>query len=410
MGETLLAGAADPLAVKCAKDFLTDQYEQLRALTGTSFLPELTRYWQTACYRVMGSLKRGGQRAIRHQLVHHLTTVAAHIEQGHIGEAITTLAAIDVQRGHGKFRGKAPQRLPALRPHLRAIAPVLTSVDGWLALETLWRRAFEHALGRLPLGRQRALLDQLGGHLWGVRHAIQQRKTAAMWIARTLPNPRLTDRRGHYTRQWTTPTFVAPDGWRPATKTWPQQVTPDLIDLAPFPGFPEFPPVPPNVPQDLVEWVESGHAIRPRVYPGKSQQRISLSGLVDEYDRIMQRLIPLLAHRLARRGWKRLRGQKHRTGIGWRLCAMLQEVFPAIPERRWERMMGQAAVPHPATLDYSQLNRERLALAILGELYHINSNYLRTTLLPRARLMRRPWPDQRAWLIEHFTHKHSHDK
>jgi hypothetical protein len=131
---------------------------------------------------------------------------------------------------------------------------------------------------------------------------------------------------------------------------------------------------------------------------------------VDEYDRIMQRLVPLLNHRLARRGWKRLRGQKHRTGIGWRLCAMLQEVFPAIPERRWERMMGQAAVSHPENLGYSQLNRELLALVILGELYHVNPNYLHTTLLPRARLMRRPWPDQRAWLIAHFSRKHSHDK
>jgi hypothetical protein len=304
MGATLLAGAADPLAATCAKDFLTDQYEQLRALTGTRFLPELTRYCQTACSRVMGSLTRGGQRAIRHQLAHHLTTVAAHIEQGHIGEAIITLAAIDVQRGHGKFRGNAPQRLPALRPHLRAIAPLLTSVDGWSALETFWRRVFEHALGRLPLGRQRALLDQLGGYLWGVRHALQQRKTAALWVARTLPAPRLPDQRGHCSRQRTTPTFVAPDGWTPATKTRPQQVTPDLIDLAPFPGFPEFPPLAPNVPQDLVEWVESGHAIGPKVYPGKSHQPILPSGLVDEYDRIMQRLIPLLAHRLARRGWE----------------------------------------------------------------------------------------------------------
>jgi hypothetical protein len=118
-----LAGAADPLAVKWAKDFLADQYEQLRALTGACFLPEFTYYWQTACYRAMGSLKSGRQRAIRHQLVHHLTTVAAHIAHGQIGEAITQLAAIDVQRGRGKFRGRAAQRLPALRPHLHAIAP-----------------------------------------------------------------------------------------------------------------------------------------------------------------------------------------------------------------------------------------------------------------------------------------------
>jgi hypothetical protein len=391
-----LAGAADPLAVKCAKDFLTDQFEQLRALTGTRFLPELTYYWQTACYRVMGSLTRGGQRAMRHQLVHHLATVAAHIQYGQIGEAITQLAAIDVPRGRGKFRGRAPQRLPALLPHLRAITPLLTSADGWLALETLWRRVFEHALVRLPLGLQRALLDQLGGHLWGVRHALQHRKTPAMWITRTLPAPRLTDQRGHYTRPRTTPTFVAPDGWTPTTKTRPQQATPDLIDLAPFLGFPEFPPLAPKVSQDLVEWVESGHAIGPRVYPGKLHQRIPLLGLVDEYDRIMQRLIPLLAHRLARRGWKRLRGRKQRTGIGRPLCAMLQGGFPAIAERRWEQIMGQAAVPHPDALDYSQLNRELPALAIVGELYHLNPQYLRTTLLPRARLMRRPWPEQRA--------------
>jgi hypothetical protein len=53
------------------------------------------------------------------------------------------------------------------------------------------------------------------------------------------------------------------------------------------------------------------------------------------------------------------------------------------------------------------LNRERLALAIVGELYHVNPEYLRTTLLPRARLMRRAWPGQRAWLIEHFARKHA---
>jgi hypothetical protein len=358
----------------------------------------------------MGSLKRGGQGAIRHQLVRHLMTVVAHVQQGQIGEAITKLPAVDVQRGHGKFRGHAPQRLPALRPHLRTIAPLLTSVDGWLALETFWRRVFEHALGRLPPGRQRALLDQLGGHLWAVGHALQQRKTAAAWVARTLPAPRLTDQRGHYTRQRATPTFVAPSGWTPAAKTRPRQLTPDLVDLAPFLGFPEFPPFAPNVPQDLLEWVESGHAIGPRIHPGKPHQRISLSGLVDEYDRIMQRLSPLLAHRLARRGWKRLRGQTRRTGIAQRLCAMLQGVFPTISERRRDQIMGQAAVPHPAIRGYSQLNRELLALAILGELYHVNPNYLRTTLLPRARPMRRPWPEQRAWLIGHFGRKHSREQ
>jgi hypothetical protein len=285
----------------------------------------------------------------------------------------------------------------------------LTSVDGWSALEAFWRRVFEYALDRLPPGRQRALLDQLGGHLWGICHALQRRKTPAMWVARTLPNPRLTNQRDHYTRQRSTPTYEVPDAWRPAAKTRPQQVTPDLVDLAPFLGYPEFPPLAPNVPQDLVEWVESGHAIGPKVYPGKSAQRIPLPGLVEEYDRIMQRLIPLLAHRLARRGWKRLRRGKHRTEIGRRLCAMLRGAFPAISERRWEQMMGQAAVPHPEAHGYLQLNRELLALAILGALYHINADYLRTTLLPRARLMRCPWPDQRAWLITHFSCQHSHD-
>lgn len=71
--------------------------------------------------------------------------------------------------------------------------------------------------------------------------------------------------------------------------------------------------------------------------------------------------------------------------------------------------MGQTAVPHPAIHGYSQLNRELLALAMLGELYHVNPHYLRTTLLPRARLMRRPWPDQRTWIIAHFSRKYSHD-
>jgi hypothetical protein len=83
--------------------------------------------------------------------------------------------------------------------------------------------------------------------------------------------------------------------------------------------------------------------------------------------------------------------------------------FPPIAPRRWTHLMTQAACLHPAAPGWWQLYRERLALAILAELYNINPTYLRTTLLPEARLRRRPWSEQRASLIKRLTRQHSRE-
>jgi hypothetical protein len=139
---------------------------------------------------------------------------------------------------------------------------------------------------------------------------------------------------------------------------------------------------------------------RPVIQPGKQRQWLPLRGLADEYDRIMDMLKPILSSPEAQEGWETL-DDHHAHSVR----AQLQTLFFPVDQGRWRTILNNTKVQHPEP-GWWRLHRERLALAILGELYKADPGYLRTTLLPRARRRRKPWPERKAWLIEHFQHKY----
>jgi hypothetical protein len=391
--------------VTFAWEFLEARRTELGRLTGDWFQPEMTCFWRAGCYEILGSLRRGEQRAIRQQLAHHLDAAAHYLKQGHPSQALAWLPTIQVTSGRGKFRGRTSARLPALLPRLHALAPLLTTDDSWVALEMFWVRVLDQLLTRLPLGRQRAILDQLGIHLGWICDSIRRKKVSPTVIRHNLPNPILTSRRGQYTGLGTTPTYPVPDSWEPAAKVQLEQIEPDVVEVDfPFVAYPYFPTLCPDLTPDILALLDTKPRPRFVVKEGKKRRRIRLQGLADEYEQIMRILTPLLSSVIARQGWERIDdpyAQQIRT--------KLQQMFPAIPAGYWRGIMIQSKVPHPEEPGWWRLNREGLACETLGHLYHLNPASLNTTLLPQARRLRQPWADVRTWLVNHFTRKYPHE-
>ena len=181
---------------------------------------------------------------------------------------------------------------------------------------------------------------------------------AATWIAHARLAPRLTDQRGHYTRQRTTPTFVAPDGWTPATKTRPLQLTPEIMEY----------------------WVDDTGAFLGAVMkPGKRQLQVSLPGLADEYDRIMTTLNAILEMPCVQEGWESL-DDPAASQCYEQLRPAFSPDYPAAVDASDD----PGGDPTPEAPGWWRFKQEQLALAILGELYQLNPKYLQTTLLPKA--------------------------
>jgi hypothetical protein len=257
--------------VTFAWDFLEARRAELGRFTGNQFQPEMTCFWRAACYRVLGSLRRGEQRAIRQQLVDHLDAAGHYLRQGDPSQALAWLPTIQVTSGRGKFRGHASARLPALLPRLRELAPLLTTDDSWVALEMFWVRVLDQLLTRLPLGRQRAILDQLGIHLGWICDSIRRKKASPTFIRHNLPNPILTSRRGQYTGLGTTPTYPVPESWEPTAKVQLEQIEPDVVEVDfPFVAYPCCPPLCPDLPPDSLASLDPEPRPRFVVVEGKN--------------------------------------------------------------------------------------------------------------------------------------------
>jgi hypothetical protein len=117
----------------------------------------------------------------------------------------------------------------------------------------------------------------------------------------------------------------------------------------------------------------------------------------------MDMLKPILSSPEAQEGWETL---DDHTACCAR--AQLHTLFFPVGHGRWRTILNDTKVHHPDAPDWWRLHREQLALAILSELYMIDRGYLSTTLLPRARRRRKPWPERKAWLIKHFERKYRH--
>jgi hypothetical protein len=388
--------------VTFAWDFLQARRKQLWRLTGDRFQREVTCFWRVACYRVLGSLRKGEQRSIRQQLADHLDRIAHPLQQGNLQQAIALLASVQISSRRGQCRGQAISRMPALLPRVRALAPLLTTDDAWIGLEIFWMRVLDQALTRLAAGQQQALLDQLGIHLAWICDRIRRRKTSAWFISGSLPRPVFTSQQGHYTRKPTLRTFDVPDGWSPAIKTRSKQLEPEtIIWRFPFVSYPAFPPLCPDFPPEVLALGDPWALAQIVVQPGKRQQWLPLRGLADEYDRIMDLLTPMLSSTEAQEGWETLE-----DATAQHVRAQLQTAFCPIDEGRWRTIMNNARVRHPDAPGWWCLGQEKLALAILSELYQTAPGYLKTTFLPWARRLQKPWPEQKAWLFEHFQRKY----
>jgi hypothetical protein len=349
----------------------------------------------------LGSLREGEQRSIRQQLADHLEGVAHHRQQGDLQHAIAHLASVQISSHRGKFRGRPSNFRPPLLPKLRMLAPLLTTDDAWIALEAFWVRVLDQLLTWLPAGRQRAVVDQLGNQLAAICDRIRRRKASDTFITEQLARPAFTSQQGDYTRHPPGQSFFVPEGWSPATETWLERLELDTTRWIPrFEGYPALPPLCPDLTPEALDLSPLTWA-RPVIQPGKRRQWLPLSGLADEYDRIMDMLKPLLSSPEAQEGWETLDDHPARC-----VHAQLQTLFFPVDHGRWRPIMNDTKVHHPDAPGWWRLHREQLALAILSELYMIDPGYLSTTLLPWARRQRKPWPERKAWLIKHFERKY----
>jgi hypothetical protein len=400
MGKHPLSSQDLTQKVTFAWNFLRARRTELWHLTGDQFQREVTCFWRVACYRVLGSLREGEQRSIRQQLADHLERIAHYRQQDDLQQAIAHLASVQISSHRVKFRGRPSRYRPPLLPRLRMLAPLLTTDDAWIALEVFWVRVLDQLLTRLPAGRQRAVVDQVGNHLAAICDRIRRRQASDTFITEQLRRAEITSQQGDYTRQPPGQSFLVPEGWSPATETWLEQLEPDTTIWIPrFEGYPALPPVCPDLTPEALDLSPLTWA-RPVIQPGKQRQWLPLRGLADEYDRIMDMLKPILSSPEAQEGWETL-DDHHAHSVR----AQLQTLFFPVDQGRWRTILNNTKVQHPEP-GWWRLHRERLALAILGELYKADPGYLRTTLLPRARRRRKPWPERKAWLIEHFQHKY----